>query len=374
MDFESKIVPLKDLSLNKGQIKDVPKNPRFIRDKRFERLVQSIKELPEMLSLRELIVYDYYGQLIIIGGNMRYRALKQLGVKEAPCKILAQQTPHGMLKEIAIKDNVSFGENDMDLLSSEWELEDLTHWGMDIQWNLPSVEESGTEEKPEDALSEDDDLDDRFIDDEDLDDEENNSETEILDVLYDSDNDFEIPNLLLDMQAGQVELPLTAWGANTRLRKDVSTYHFYIDDYKFEKLWKDPYNLLVSGCKAIVEPNCSCHDQTPIAYGLSLIYKKRWLARRCQEQGIKVYADLNVATKFMELNKLGIPKGYNAFATRGSDGFINWLEENLRVAQEISGLERPNLIVYSGGKQVQKFCQKHGLVYLQGFMNSNEVK
>lgn len=373
IDFVQKNIAIKDLQVNKGQIKDVPKNPRFIRDKRFEKLVQSIKELPDMLELRELIVYDYYGQLIVIGGNMRLRAMKQLGMQEAPCKILAQQTPHGMLKQIAIKDNVAFGEDDMDLLSSEWELEDLTHWGMDIQWTLGEMSETEQAEKPDDAKAAEDEegFDEHYFDD---DEDENIPETEILDVLYDSDNDFEIPNLRLDMQAGQVELPLTAWGANTRLRKDVSTYHFYIDDYKFEKLWKDPYNLLVSGCKAIIEPNCSCHDQTPIAYGLSLIYKKRWLARRCQEEGIKVYADLNVATKFMELNKLGIPKGYNAFATRGSDGFINWLEENLKVAQEISGLERPNLIVYSGGKQVQKFCQKHGLVYLQGFMNSNEVK
>lgn len=83
------------------------------------------------------------------------------------------------------------------------------------------------------------------------------------DVLYPSDNPFEIPNLLLDMQAGHLELPFTPWGANSRLRKDVATYHFYVDDYRFEKLFKDPINLLTSGCKAIVEPNCSCHDRHP---------------------------------------------------------------------------------------------------------------
>ena len=83
------------------------------------------------------------------------------------------------------------------------------------------------------------------------------------DVLYESDNIYEIPNLLLEMQAGKVELPLSPWGANSRLRKDVATYHFYVDDYRFEALFKDPIKLLTSNCKAVVEPNCSCHDQTP---------------------------------------------------------------------------------------------------------------
>ena len=58
------------------------------------------------------------------------------------------------------------------------------------------------------------------------------------DVLYESDNEFEIPNLLLEMQAGKVELPLSPWGANGRLRKDVATYHFYVDDYRFEAFSK----------------------------------------------------------------------------------------------------------------------------------------
>lgn len=194
------------------------------------------------------------------------------------------------------------------------------------------------------------------------------------DVLYESDNVFEIPNLLLDMQAGKVELPLSPWGANSRLRKDVATYHFYVDDYRFEALFKDPINLLTSGCKAVVEPNCSCHDQTPVAWGIQLIYKKRWLSRYFQECGIKVYADLNVSHKFIEYNKMGIPKGYNAFFTRGLDGWMESLKSDLQVAQEISGLEKPNLIVYGGGTEIQKFCREHGLLYVTDFINAKRSK
>lgn len=231
---------------------------------------------------------------------------------------------------------------------------------------------------------EDDDGDEEEVDDYDYETEDDGEEEEVedkrsfyesmyKDVLYESNNDFEIPNLLLEMQAGKLELPFSPWGANSRLRKDVTTYHFYVDDYRFSALFKNPINLLASGCKAVVEPNCSCHDQTPIAWGLQLIYQKRWLARYFQECGIEVYADLNVSHKFVEYNKMGIPKGYNAFATRGLDGWLHSLESDLQVAQEISGLERPNLIVYGGGKEVRKFCQEHGLLYVTDFINAKRI-
>lgn len=194
----------------------------------------------------------------------------------------------------------------------------------------------------------------------------------VKDCLFDSNNDFEIPNLLLSEQAGKLELPLSTWGANTRLSKDVTTYHFYVDDYRFNAIWKDPTNLLTSGCKAIVEPNCSLHDQTPISFGLHLIYKKRWIARYCQECGIKVYADLNVAQKFVEYNKMGIPKGYNAFFTRGLDGWMESLKSDLEVAREISGLQTPNLIVYGGGKEIKEFCQNNNLLYITDFINAKK--
>ena len=97
----------------------------------------------------------------------------------------------------------------------------------------------------------------------------------------------------------------------------MSTYHFYVDDYRFEKLFKDPIALLTSGCKAIVEPNVSIHDQTPIAYGIYQIYRKRYLTRYLQECGMQVWVDLNVSHRFAEYNRLGVPDGYNAFFTRG---------------------------------------------------------
>lgn len=88
------------LDFNKGQLTGLPKNPRFFRDYRFEAMKKSIQDSPEMLELRELIVFPYNdGRYIVVCGNLRLRACKELGYKELPCKILAPDTPVKKLTE-----------------------------------------------------------------------------------------------------------------------------------------------------------------------------------------------------------------------------------------------------------------------------------
>lgn len=129
--LQSSLIEIHKLSLNTGQIPDVPKNPRFIRDERFKKLVKSLEDNPEMLSARELLVYNYDGELIVIGGNMRLRAAKELGYKEIPCKILEDLTPE-QIRAIVIKDNVSFGSDDFEKLANEWDSIELEEWGLDV--------------------------------------------------------------------------------------------------------------------------------------------------------------------------------------------------------------------------------------------------
>lgn len=124
-------IKLSDLHLNSGQVPGVPKNPRFIRDERFEKLVGSIKDHPEMLELRELIAVEHQGKYVVIAGNMRLRALRELGYKHAPVKALPADTEAAKLRAYAIKDNVSFGQDDWDALANEWDTEELSEWGMD---------------------------------------------------------------------------------------------------------------------------------------------------------------------------------------------------------------------------------------------------
>jgi hypothetical protein len=134
MNFEllqSQLIQISKLKNNEGQIPDVPKNPRFIKDTRFEKLVKSLQDNPEMLSARELLVYQYENQFIVIGGNMRLRAAKELGYKELPCKVLTDLISE-QIRAIVIKDNVSFGSDDFESLSNEWDSLELEEWGMEV--------------------------------------------------------------------------------------------------------------------------------------------------------------------------------------------------------------------------------------------------
>lgn len=121
------------LDFNKGQLKGLPKNPRFVRDYRFEATKRSIEESPKMLELRELIVYPYAdGRYIVVCGNLRLRACKELGHKEVPCKVLKAETTPEKLREYATKDNVNFGENDLDIMQNEWNISELQNWGVEF--------------------------------------------------------------------------------------------------------------------------------------------------------------------------------------------------------------------------------------------------
>lgn len=130
--METVKIKLSKLKSNTGQVDGLPKNPRFIKDEKFEKLVKSIKEDPEMLNLREVLAYDTGTELVVIAGNMRLKACKELGIKEVPCKILPTDTPLQKLKAYTIKDNVSFGEHDFDLLREDWDLGELESWGIDM--------------------------------------------------------------------------------------------------------------------------------------------------------------------------------------------------------------------------------------------------
>ena len=112
------MLPIGKIESNHGQIDGLPKNPRIIRDHQFEALKRSIQDNPEMLTLRELLVYPHGGKYVVIGGNMRLRVLQDLGEKSVPCKIIAEDTPVEKLRAYTVKDNVSGGEWDWDELAN----------------------------------------------------------------------------------------------------------------------------------------------------------------------------------------------------------------------------------------------------------------
>lgn len=145
---QSVMLPLSKIESNKGQIEGLPKNPRLIRDGKFEILKKSIQDDPEMTALRELLVVEHDGKYVIIGGNMRFRAMQDLGIKEAPCKVIPADTDVEKLKAYTIKDNAGFGEWDWDDLANEWCDAPLSDWGVDV-WEPSEEEEAQKEETPD---------------------------------------------------------------------------------------------------------------------------------------------------------------------------------------------------------------------------------
>lgn len=116
--------------LDISQIKPNPKNPRTITSEKLKSLVRSIKDFPQMLELRPLVV-DKKG--VVIGGNMRLAAAKEAGLKKIPVMRAESLTP-AQVKEFIIKDNVGFGEWDWDALANEWDVQKLEEWGLDISF------------------------------------------------------------------------------------------------------------------------------------------------------------------------------------------------------------------------------------------------
>jgi DNA modification methylase len=125
-----------------NSIKTNPKNPRLIKDDKFKKLVKSIQEFPQMLELRPIVVDE---NNIILGGNMRYKACVEAGLKEVYI-LKAEDLTELQKDEFIVKDNVGFGEWDWDSLANEWDVEKLEDWGLDLPVDLSIVEELEAEE------------------------------------------------------------------------------------------------------------------------------------------------------------------------------------------------------------------------------------
>ena len=133
------------IEVNIKQVKANPNNPRIIKDAKFQKLVQSIKDFPDMLNKRPLIVFtDVDGKYCVLGGNMRLKALNELKYDTVPI-VLADEWTEEQKAEFLIKDNVGFGEWDWDQLANEWDAEKLDDWGLDLPIDL-HVEELEAEE------------------------------------------------------------------------------------------------------------------------------------------------------------------------------------------------------------------------------------
>jgi hypothetical protein len=129
---------MKVIKANIADVKINPNNPRLIKDDKFTKLVQSIKDFPEMLEIRPIVVNS---DMVVLGGNMRLKACKEAGIKEIPI-IIADNLTEEQQREFLIKDNVSGGEWDWDMLANEWDAEELDNWGLDLPIDLEDIKQT----------------------------------------------------------------------------------------------------------------------------------------------------------------------------------------------------------------------------------------
>lgn len=188
----------------------------------------------------------------------------------------------------------------------------------------------------------------------------------IPDQLFPCDNDLEIPTLDLNMQAKACDIPFLCFGEQKRTfnLEGQGTLHFYTDDYRFAAVYEHPEKILQHHPSNIVEPNFSLFNETPIAFGMQAIYRKRWIARAMQQQGIGVFVDLNVAQKYYRLNMFGVPRGWRAFCTRGYSDRLNNLAFELSIAKDWAEGKAPLFVIYGGGNSCKRFAQKYGCIYI----------
>ena len=120
-----------------SELKNHEDNPRVIRDKKYKELLKSIDDFGEMLDIREIVVDE---ENIVLGGNMRLKALQELGIKEVTVKKVLGLTEK-QKREFVIKDNVNFGEWDWDNLANEWTASELNDWGVGVWENKTETKE-----------------------------------------------------------------------------------------------------------------------------------------------------------------------------------------------------------------------------------------
>ena len=195
------------------------------------------------------------------------------------------------------------------------------------------------------------------------------------DMYFPSNNEWDIPLLDINMQAKYLDLPLYGWGTVSRkARNAAQTIHFYVDDYRFNAIWKYPDKLVQCNPINVIEPNYTTSHGMGRAVILWLTFKKRWIARYWQTQGIRVFVDA-FAPEFEDINFMGVPKEWAAFATRylgtnPSGDISGWeqVEETYTKCREYSTAENLIFVVVGGAKDIESKCAERGWFHVLEFM------
>lgn len=174
---------------------------------------------------------------------------------------------------------------------------------------------------------------------------------------------LEIPALQLESakRAPKLDWPLFVWGSVARTTR-AGTWAFFTDDYRFASLWSDPDKVNKQTCAAAFEPNYSVFDTSPRAVAVWAVYRKRWLAKHWQQQGLRVWVDLCFAHRHAGLTLQGVPRGWQRYCTAAFDARLHDLDFELRQARRHADGAPLTLAVYGGGRATVEWCQRHAEV------------
>lgn len=178
-------------------------------------------------------------------------------------------------------------------------------------------------------------------------------------IILPTDNEYGIPALSPPeptIFAPRVVTPVLAWGS-VRRTANASMWAFYVDDYRFEGLWRNPLAPCKTGAPALVEANFTVHDDTPKSVALWAIYRKRYLSRLWQDYGAEIWVDLCNSHQWADLTLLGVPRGWQRYATAGWDCRVSDLDVELGQAIDHAAGAPLTLLVWGGGNAVREWCR-----------------
>lgn len=191
--------------------------------------------------------------------------------------------------------------------------------------------------------------------------------------IFPSTNEWGIPDLDSEMQPTITDgIDWLKWGVQQRTATHDGGIHFYTDDYKFNAIWNKPNDLLETGCRHVIEPNFSTWSNMPRAMAMTEIYRKRWLARYWQKNGVRVWVDVNVSPHLHDLNFIGVPKEWRFFATRYLAGFddgsvagIDAVYKDWQAICDFTGSEDCIFLVYGARPTTFKDAPKQWVLLLE---------
>lgn len=178
-------------------------------------------------------------------------------------------------------------------------------------------------------------------------------------------DDWGIPTLDPSRQAVALTPPVWPYGSVGRGRQPGGTVHFYTADNRFTRLFANPGRLLMTGCVAAFETNCSTGPGIPRAVALHGIYRKRAAAAHWQSQGLDIVVDLNVDDGVLDLALLGVPRGWRSYATRAHRGdSVDDHARRHRMAVWHADGQDVVFTVVGGGKRTRAICEAHGWLHV----------